>query len=114
MALKFMASKFMASKSNYLIGGLAVAALLIGALPTAQGIGAATKELPNVQVNRSAKGDRMVGSHTIAVKKTPIQAPQQLPTNEQTDKRRIMDGCEPAFSSVTVPQMAHIAGRCVG
>ena len=105
----------MASKSNYLIGGLAVAALLIGALPAAQGIGASTKELPNVQVNRSAKGDRMVGSQTISVKKAPVQAPtQQLPANEQTDKRRIMDGCEPAFSSVTVPQMAHIAGRCIG
>ena len=103
----------MAAKSNYLIGGLAVAALLIGALPAAQGIDASTKEFPNVQVNRSAKGDRMVGSQTIAVKKAPVEAPR-APTTEQTDKRRIMDGCEPAFSSVTVPQMAHIAGRCVG
>ena len=102
----------MAAKSNYLIGGLAVAALLIGALPAAQGIGASTKEFPNVQVNRSAKGDRM-GSQTIAVKKAPGDA-QRAPITEQTDKRRIMDGCEPSFSSVTVPQMAHIAGRCVG
>ena len=103
----------MASRSNTLIGGLAVAALLIGALPAAQGIGASTKEFPNVQVNRSAKGDRLAGSETIAVKKAPVQAPR-VPTNEQTDKRRIMDGCEPVFSSVTVPQMAHIAGRCIG
>ena len=76
----------MASKSNYLIGGLAVAALLIGALPAAQGIGASTKEFPNVEVNRSAKGDRMVGSQTIAVKKAPVEAaarvrPRSRPTS---------------------------------
>ena len=53
---------------------------------------------------------------SIAVKKAPALAPQsQNPVREQTDKRRtIMDGCEPVFSSVTVPQMAHVAGRCVG
>ena len=51
----------MASKSSYLIGGLAIAAVMIGALPAAQGIGASTKELPVVQVNRGAKGDRLAG-----------------------------------------------------
>ncbi len=37
----------MAKKSSYLIGGLAIAAVMIGALPAAQGIGAATKEAPS-------------------------------------------------------------------
>jgi hypothetical protein len=105
----------MASKSNYLIGGLAIAAVMIGALPAAQGIVAPSKEAPIVEVNRTAKGDRMSVPQSIAVKKAPARAPQsQNPVREQTDKRRIMDGCEPVFSSVTVPAMAHVAGRCVG
>ncbi len=73
----------MAKKSSYLIGGLAVAAVMIGALPAAQGIGASTKERPTVQVNRGAKGDRMVEPRTIAVKKAPTEHragnPQQPP-----------------------------------
>ena len=105
----------MASKSNYVIGGLALAALMIGALPAAQSIAAASKEAPIVQVNRAAKGDRLVAPQSIAVKKAPVETPrEQRPVREQTDKRQIMDGCEPVFSSVTVPTMAHIAGRCVG
>ena len=47
----------MISKSSIIIGALAIAAVIIGALPAAQGIAASTKEQPIVQVNRSAKGD---------------------------------------------------------
>ena len=105
----------MGSKSNILIGGLAIAAVMIGVLPAAKGIGASSKELPNVQVNRGAKGDRLVEHHTIAVKKAPVQTTRELPPSpEPQHTPRIMDGCEPSFSPVTVPQMAHIAGRCVG
>lgn len=104
----------MASKSSFIIGSLAIATAMIAALPAAQGIDAATKERPNLQVNRSAKGDRLAPPQTIAVKKAPAVTPQPLPVREQTDKRQIMDGCEPAFSSVTTPAMAHIASRCVG
>jgi hypothetical protein len=43
----------------------------------------------------------------------PIRNPAR-PVREQSDKRLIMDGCESSFSPVTVPSMAHIAGRCVG
>ena len=104
----------MAKKSSYLIGGLAIAAVMIGALPAAQGIDASTKELPVLQVNRSAKGDRMVEPRTIAVKKSPTETARETIKNpEQGDKPRIMDGCDPMFSPVTVPSMAHLAGRCV-
>ena len=104
----------MVAKSSYLIGGLAIVAVMIGALPAAQGIGASTKEFPNVSVNRSAKGDRLAEPHTIAVKK-PVETPRLPVKNpEQTDKRQIMDGCDPLFSPVTVPSMAHLAGRCIG
>jgi hypothetical protein len=105
----------MISKSSIIIGALAIAAVMIGALPAAQGIAASTKEQPFVQVNRSAKGDRLVEPSTIAVKKAPVETPRQLlPIREQTDKRKIMDGCDPLFSPVVVPALAHLAGRCVG
>jgi hypothetical protein len=105
----------MAKKSSYFIGGLAVAAVMIAALPAAQGIGASTKEAPVVQVNRSAKGDRMTAPQTIAVKNAPMDiARETLKEPEHTGKRQIMDGCDPMFSPVTVPSLAHVAGRCVG
>jgi hypothetical protein len=105
----------MAKKSSYFIGGLAIAALMIGALPAAQSIAASGKEPPVLQVNRSAKGDRLVEPRTIAVKKAPTETARETVKNpEQNGKLRIMDGCDPMFSPVTVPAMAHLAGRCVG
>ena len=68
----------MASKSSYLIGGLAIAAVMVGALPAAQGIGASTKQPPVVQVNRAAKGDRLVEPRTIAVKKAPTETARDI------------------------------------
>ena len=105
----------MAKKSSYLIGGLAIAAVMIGALPATQGIGASANEPAVLQVNRSAKGDRLVEPRSIAVKKAPTETVRETVKNsEQDGKPRIMDGCDPMFSPVTVPSMAHLAGRCVG
>ena len=105
----------MAKKSSYVIGGLAVIATMVAALPAAQGIGASKKEVPVIQVNRSAKGDRMVEPRTIAVKKAPTEtARESIKNSEKGEKPRLMDGCDPMFSPVTVPSMAHLAGRCVG
>ncbi len=105
----------MAKKSSYLIGGLAIAAVMIGALPATQGIGASANEPAVVQVNRSAKGDRLVEPRTIAVKKAPTETARETVKNpEPSGKPRIMDGCDPMFSPVTMPSMAHLAGRCVG
>ena len=105
----------MAKKSSYLIGGLAIAAVMIGALPATQGIGASANEPAVLQVNRSAKGDRLGEPRTIAVKKAPTETARETVKNpEQDGKPRIMDGCDPMFSPVTVPSMAHLAGRCVG
>ena len=106
----------MAKKSSYFIGGLAIAAVMIGALPAAQSIAASrsSKEFPILQVNRSAKGDRLVESRTIAVKKAPTETARETGKNrERGEKPRIMDGCDPMFSPVTMPSMAHLAGRCV-
>jgi hypothetical protein len=110
-----MRREIMVAKSNYFIGGLAIAALMISALPAAQGIGASSKEFPNIQVNRGAKGDRLAESRTIAAKKAPNETARDVikaPT--PAGKQQIMDGCDPMFSPVTVPTMAHVAGRCVG
>jgi hypothetical protein len=113
----------MAPKSSYLISGLAAIAVMIVALPAAKGIGAAKKEPPPlVQVNRASKGDRWVEPRTIAVRKAPAAAPRDPismrepvpPAKPQTKPQKIMDGCEPLFSPVVVPSMAHLAGRCVG
>jgi hypothetical protein len=104
----------MAKKSSYLIGGLAIAAVMIGALPATQGIGASANEPAVLQVNRSAKGDRLVEPRIIAVKKAPTETARETVKNpEQSGKLRLMDGCDPMFSPVTVPSMAHLAGRCV-
>lgn len=102
----------MTPKLRYLLCGLAFVAV-IAAVPAANSIAASTSEPAVIQVNRSAKGDRLVEPNSLAVKKAPVQTRKPTPT-EQTDKRQILDGCEPSFSPVTVPSMAHIAGRCVG
>jgi hypothetical protein len=124
----------MTPKSNYLIGGLAVTAAMICALPLAQGIGAATSSdafaaeaavattvparlqtIPHV--NRAAKGDRIVVPVSISVKKNvPDQSSRHTPLADPDPIERapLLDGCEPAFSPVTVPSMAHLASRCIG
>jgi hypothetical protein len=105
----------MAKKSSYLIGGLAIAVMMIGALPAAQGIGANLNEAPAFQVNRGVKGDRLATPGSTVAKKAPTEtARETIQTPPKPGKRKIMDGCDPMFSPVTVPAMAHIAGRCVG
>ncbi|MCX7314489.1 MAG: hypothetical protein WCG92_06095 [Hyphomicrobiales bacterium] len=105
----------MKSKSNLFIGGLALAALMIAALPAAPGIAAGSGERPAFEVDRSAKGNRLALSRSKAVKQAPTETARDMnKTPEPASKPSIMDGCDPMFSPVTVPTMAHIAGRCVG
>jgi hypothetical protein len=112
----------MAPKSSYLIGGLAAVAAMIVALPAAKGIGAARKDPPLlVHVNRAGKGDRYVQPQTIVVRKQhtvprePVSMREPaMPAKPEPKPQKIMDGCEPLFSPVVVPAMAHLAGRCVG
>jgi hypothetical protein len=113
----------MARKSSYLISGLAAVAAMIVALPAAEGIGAARKEAPPiVQVNRAGKADRLLHPMTVVVRKPAVRAPREpismrepaLPAKPEGKPQKVMDGCEPVFSPVVVPSMAHLAGRCVG
>jgi hypothetical protein len=92
--------------------GVAFAAAMIAAVPVAKGIDAATRQLPVTHVNRAAKGDMLTPPRSIAIKVHP--APTAPAAVGRNGKPQIMDGCEPAFSPVTMPSMAHIAGRCIG
>lgn len=108
--------KLLTRNSNTRACCTAVVAALLFAFPVAQGIGAvSSKPIPAFQVNRAAKGD-IFAAPRETVRKVPVQTIKNpaRPVREQSDKRIIMDGCEPSFSPVTVPSMAHIAGRCVG
>src|SRR4051794_860490 len=103
--------KLLTRNSNTQAWCIAVAAALVFALPVAQGIGAVSPNpVPAFQVNRAAKGDILAAPRPTTVRKVPVQTIQNpaRPVREQTDKRIIMDGCESAFSPVTVPAMAHI------
>ena len=105
----------MSPRSSLVMSGLALAAIMIVALAPAKGTGAPPKSPPPItQVNRAAKGDRLVEQRTLAVKKLPLPAPKPVVPTEQSDKRELMDGCESSFSPVTMPSMAHVAGRCIG
>jgi hypothetical protein len=99
-------------RTGVFLGALAVTAATIVALPVAKAIDAATlTSAPSVKVNRAAKGDLLAVRRSVP-KETPGQAIRKpLGPNE---KRQIMDGCDPLFSPVTTPSMAHIPGRCVG
>jgi hypothetical protein len=106
----------MATNSHILIGPMVIMAAMIVALPVAKAIDAATlSPAPSVQVNRAAKSDKLA-SDQLAARRQPAkpQMPVQLIHKPSGQKQQIMDGCDPLFSPVTVPQMAHISGRCVG
>jgi hypothetical protein len=102
----------MATNSRILIGAMVVTSAMIVALPVAKAIDAATlSPAPSVNVNRAAKGDQLAARRQPA-KQMPVQLIRQ--PSDPKQKQQIMDGCDPLFSPVAVPQMAHVSGRCVG
>ena len=103
----------MPANSHALMGALAVTAAMIVALPVAKAIDAATlAPAPTVKVNRAAKGDLLATRRPVQ-KQLPVQLDRKQPA-DPSQKLRIMDGCDPVFSPVTTPSMAHVSGRCVG
>jgi hypothetical protein len=101
----------MARISSCVFGSVAVAAALWVPLQLYQ-VGTLSKAEPAHGVNRALKGDRLV-----VVPRTTIRRPSELPQKpvQPTPVRReLPPGCEPSFSPITVPAMAHIAGRCIG
>jgi hypothetical protein len=106
----------MAPQFKHLLGGFGLAALAICALPMVADSFGAVPEASAFQINRAIKTDRvMLPILTVAKRKVPVETVREGPrAPEQTGKQKLLDGCEPAFSSVAVPSMAHIASRCVG
>ena len=57
----------------------------------------------------------VVGSVALDTVHTPTETARETIKNPAPgEKPRIMDGCDPMFSPVTMPSMAHLAGRCIG
>lgn len=105
----------MAPEFKHLLGGIAVAAVAICALPIIADSFAAVAQAPTFQINRTVKSDRlMVPNMTVAKRKVPVETVRQNQHPHEASKPKLLDGCEPSFSSVTMPSMAHISGRCVG
>jgi hypothetical protein len=97
---------------KHFLGGMALVAAAVCAFPIANGFGAAPSETSAYGVNRAAKSDRLVVPVSVVAKrKVPVQRVREP---SESAKRKLMDGCEPMFSPVTVPSAAHISGRCVG
>jgi hypothetical protein len=104
----------MTTNSHAFMGALAVVAAMIVALPVAKAIDAATlSPSPTIKVNRAAKGDQLA-TQRPAARQLPAQPARKPPANPSSQKERILDGCDPLFSPVTTPSMAHVSGRCVG
>jgi hypothetical protein len=107
----------MTPRVKHLLGGIGLAAVALCALPMVADSFGATRPTPRYDVNRAIKSDRLlVPNMTVAKRRVPTETVRQTPNQpaEEAAKPKLLDGCEPAFSSVTVPSMAHISGRCVG
>ncbi|ARP99566.1 hypothetical protein [Pseudorhodoplanes sinuspersici] len=61
---------------------------------------------------------RSVQASPVRVRTIPVNPVRTVPLNEKPDTKDAKDkdklpvGCEPAFSPVTTPSMAHISSRC--
>jgi len=91
---------------SFLVGGLATFValdLVPAATPPASGVKSAVTSVPGIQVtvNRARKGDR-----------APMPM-EQARERKEPAKKKLMEGCDPSFSPVAAPSLAHLTGRCV-
>jgi hypothetical protein len=125
--------------ASYIGGGLLTALALAAFAPSIAGISAARSASFDARWNASEparKQDRVaaprasdegkllsyqdVAAQMTVVIKVPAAPPnagrnppwREIPQGSMR-KQKLPDGCEPSFSPVTVPSMAHITGRCV-
>jgi hypothetical protein len=92
---------------SFLVGGLATFValdLVPAASQPSGGVKATAVSVPGIQVtvNRARKGDRV-----------PMPIEQARERKELPTKKKLMDGCDPSFSPVAAPSLAHHTGRCV-
>ena len=102
----------MARISIYVLSAFALVAAMLSTPLDTYRVGAWPKQ-PVSEVNRALKGDRLTVLPRNVVRTTPILAPGQ-PARQHPPRRQLLSGCEPSFSPITSPAMAHIAGRCIG
>jgi hypothetical protein len=102
----------MARISICALSSFAVAAMLWLPIQAYQA-GAWSPAEPAQGVNRALKGDRLVVVPRTAVRTVPTLTPRE-PVRPRPTRRELPPGCEPSFSPITMPAMAHVAGRCIG
>jgi hypothetical protein len=97
-------------RTSSAVGLLALSLFFLGLIPflsagPSAGAGLPAK-VPATSVNREFKGDRLPlpSDASSAFSKNDPQRPQ--------DAKRILDGCDPAFSLITTPRLSNIYGRC--
>jgi hypothetical protein len=93
------------------VSGFAIAMTLSLPLQVYQP-GASSEPEPGQTVNRALKADRLAVVPRSAIRR-PSEPPEK-PVRPTPARRQLPPGCEPSFSPITVPAMAHIAGRCIG
>ena len=102
----------MARISTYVLSAFALLAAMLSTPLDIYRVGAWPKQ-PVSEVNRTLKGDRLSVLPRSVVRTTPTMAPGE-PVRERKPRHQLLSGCEPSFSPITMPAMAHIAGRCIG
>jgi hypothetical protein len=113
----------MSPKLKHFLAGFGLATAAIFVLPIVASSFGAVPPTPAFEVNRAIKNDRLiVPNMTVAKRKVPVETVRQTPEPSrplaprppEDATKKILDGCEPAFSAVAAPTLAHIASRCVG
>ncbi len=70
---------------------------------------------PRLDQMRSFAGGEQNAQLRVRVRIVPVNPVRTVPAEEKKDtkeKERLPVGCEPAFSPVTTPAMAHVSSRC--
>jgi hypothetical protein len=105
---------------NGIAGGLGLAAVMLCVLPIAESVGGAAPAGIAGQVNRAVKTDRLMVPQSVAKRPvSPVRTLREEPTpaadrEPKPEAQELKDGCEPLFSPVTTPALAHLTGRCIG
>jgi hypothetical protein len=103
----------MARISIYALSAFAVLAGLFWTPLDAYRVGAWPKLAPAFEVNRALKGDRQAVTPRNVVRTVPVHKARE-PVRAPPAPRGLPLGCEPPFSPIAMPAMAHIASRCIG
>jgi hypothetical protein len=103
--------------SRCLVGAVGAVMAIVCALPAIERLSASpTGAAPLHHVNRAGKGDRLtVPVHTIAPAPAAVEIlRERMRRRGLGEAPKLLEGCEPMFSPVAQPAMAHMPGRCMG